>query len=110
MSQVQTAKGSLNGSSFPLPAVTPNWASGERLAISSSNAQSATVTSGLVLLRPTIDCFVTVGANPTASITAGTSFPLVANEMVSFPITSGQKIGCITSSASGFLYILPAAL
>lgn len=110
MSQVQTAKGSLNGSSFPLPAITPDWANGERLAISSSNAQSAAVSSTVVLLRPTVDCFITVGASPTASTSLGTSFPLVANEMVTIPLTSGQKIGCITTAASGYLYILPAAV
>lgn len=108
MSQVQTAKGSANGGSFPLPAIVPDWSAIQRIATSGTSAASAAITANLVLVRSNVDCFISVGAAPTATTGTATSFPIVANELFALPLASGQKVAAITSGASGVLYLMPA--
>jgi hypothetical protein len=111
---IQTAKGAGGGGIIPLPAVEHDWASGQRVAISTSNAYSAAIASPVAQVRPTVDCFITVspansgGTASPASATGATSWPLSANETYTVVLTPGYYIAAITASGSGHIYIHPA--
>lgn len=91
----------------PLPAVNFVFSSGQRIAASTTSAQSAAISATLVAIRSVdTDFWVTVGANPTAAVGA-TSFPVAAGELLFLPIVSGQKLAVITASGAGNVSIMP---
>ena len=111
MARVSTALGTQNGSVTALPSAYLDWATGQRVAISGVNAQSTPATADtLYLIKSTVDCFISVGASPTASVSAAGSWPLVAGETFSVPVRNGHRIGAITTGASGALYVMAAAI
>lgn len=84
-----------------------------QVSISSVSAQSAAlpdVTECYVL--STVDCFITVGSNPTATATGAARLFLTAYTYMPLDIRRQEtvgpiKIAAITTSASGTLYISP---
>ena len=79
----------------------------QRVAVSSSSAQSAVISGyGEVLMHATTACYVLCGTSPT--VTAATGMPLIAGEKFHMRITDGSRIAVIRDSADGFLYIMPA--
>lgn len=77
--------------------------------LSTSSAQSAAIGSGnggrlCVRLYSDADCFVAIGADPTA-VSSGASLPLAANSPEYFDIDPGDKIAGIVASGTGNLYI-----
>jgi hypothetical protein len=82
-----------------------DWASIERVAVSSTSAQSAAISANEVTVHASTKCYILAGANPTAA--ASTSIPLEAGEKFSFQIPAGHKIAVIRDSADGYLHIAP---
>lgn len=76
-------------------------------AFTGSSAQSAAVddTTFVVRLVATTDCFVALGANPTAT-TSSAYLPAGIVEYVS--ITPGHKVAALQVSSGGNLYITQA--
>lgn len=77
----------------------------QAVAISGTSAQSATLSADCVVVRivSTTDCFVSVGASPTA--VADTTMFLPAYTVDYIKVSPGQKIAGIYLAASGTLYI-----
>lgn len=77
----------------------------QAVAITGTSAQSVAIGAGVesVRLVSTTDCFVIVGANPTA--VADTSMFLPAYTVEYIKLQPGQKIAGIYLIASGTLYI-----
>lgn len=80
----------------------------QALSFSGSSAQSTAVGTQTTLVRlfATQDCFIAIGANPTAA--ANTSYFLPGGIIDFVGIQPGQKIAAIQSSQSGTLYISEA--
>lgn len=76
-------------------------------AYSSTSVQSSAVNSDVVRLVSTSDCWVTMGANPTAAAGAG-SFYLPAKSPLVVNMTAGNLIAVIRDTADGTLSILPS--
>lgn len=84
-------------------------AAGEAVSVSGSSAQSAVFpatgpTKGVRLVSTT-NCFVEIGANPTAA--ANTSTYLPAGVVEYFACAAGHRVAVIQASASGTLYVRP---
>lgn len=75
------------------------------LAISTSHAVSDAISTQIVTLRPTVDCWIEFDSTPTAAV--GSSIFIPANRAETFMISAGQKIGAIAGS-SGKLNIVPS--
>lgn len=76
----------------------------ERVAVSSTSAQSSTaITSTEVLLHASTKLYFLVGANPTVTVTTG--IPLEAGEKFHVQVTNGQKIAFIRDSSDGYVHI-----
>lgn len=81
---------------------------GESIAIGAGSVQSVTpfpVNTSAVRIVSTVDCWIEIGANPTAA--AGTSFFLPASSPEYFAAAAGDRIAVIQASAAGFLYERP---
>lgn len=85
-----------------------DWGIGQKVAIGTASAQSASIDAVEVMLRPSSRCFIAVGANPAAANAAG-SVPLEAGESFHLQLASGDKVAVIQDTAAGFLYIMPVA-
>lgn len=83
----------------------------QSLAFNSSSAQATNAfqkTTTLIRIFATADCFIKMGANPTALID-GTSY-FVPGGIVDFiGVNPGDKIAAIQSTANGTLYIAEGA-
>jgi hypothetical protein len=76
----------------------------EKVAVSSTSAQSAALTEcDEVLLCATKAMWVTLGSDPTA--TTSNSIPLIAGEKFHLRVTPGYKIAAIRDSEDGSLVI-----
>ena len=84
-------------------------ASGQKVAIGDAHTESDPIDAIEVMLRPTVDCFVTVGEDPEASADNGASFPLWAGESFHLKISPGDRISVVRESLDGDLYIMPVA-
>jgi hypothetical protein len=84
---------------------TRAYGDAERVAVSSSSAQSSAIYAVEVLLHASTKCYVKTGSNPTAAAT--TSIPLEAGEKFHLRLTYGHKIAVIRDSADGYLHIVP---
>lgn len=98
---------SFNSEIFKIGSRTYEWASGQKIAVGASSAQSSAISAAEVMLQADTDCFINVGSNPTAADSAG-SFPLLAGEKFHLQITDGYKVAVIRKTADGSLYILPS--
>lgn len=79
----------------------------QTVAIGATSVQSSAVDSNTSLIRlfSTVDCFITVGSNPTAT----TSHMILPAGIVEYiGITGGHKLAVIRNSASGTLYMTEA--
>lgn len=83
----------------------------QRVAISASSTQSSAVAVSchIIELFATKDCWVKLGANPTAAVNDGTSMFLGAGLFKYFGIQSGHKIAVIRDAADGYLHIIEGA-
>lgn len=78
-------------------------------AVASGQSAALGVGTSLVRLFSTVDCFILVGANPTALVD-GTSMFLPGGIVEYFGVTGGQKIAVIAAGAStGSLYVTEGA-
>jgi len=82
---------------------TRSYAAVERVAVSTSSAQSGAQTATEVLLIATQRCFVIAGSSPTAAVAS--AIPMEAGEKFHMRITSGHKIAVIGESGGGYLYV-----
>lgn len=81
----------------------------EAVAVSTTSAESAAITSGRVVLYSSVECFFRQGSNPTALAT-GVDQILPASTMLRVvDIESGNKLAFKTASGTGTVYIAPAA-
>ena len=84
-----------------------------QVSISSANAQSAALPDVQeCYVLSTVDCFITTGTNPVATATGAARLFLQAYTYMPIDIRRREtvgpiKIGAITSSLSGTLYITP---
>lgn len=92
-----------DASGYPIPML--RWGTTSNVAIGAASAQSGTFTSCVIRVAPTVDCWVRVGANPTAT-TSSTLIFAGAPEYVLVP--EGQKIAVLQASAAGTLNITEA--
>ncbi len=90
-----------NGESIP----AVRWGSPQTVAFTGTAAASSAVGSEttVVRLHATEDCFVLVGADPTASSSNGVFLPKGMIDV--WGITPGHKLSVIRASTSGTLYI-----
>lgn len=91
-----------------LPVPRCDWAAAQLLSFSTTAGVSAAITSVGCHLVSTEDCWVTVGASPTATVGAGSMF-LKAGDRFAIAITSGHKVSAIRETVSGvaLLSIIP---
>jgi len=89
-----------------LPTPDLNWATGAVVAIGAASAQSAAIQARVVLVCADQNCWVSIGANPTASIGAGSVF-LAAGAFVTLPIQPGQRVAVVQQSVAGNLSVIP---
>lgn len=108
------AYAALSGPHFnPINAVKYDWDAGQRLAVTSSSANTDTFDAETVIaVHATVDVFVTVGSgifDPLAADTAG-NLPIRAGTLFHFVIGAGQKMAFVRSGdTDGVVYILPVA-
>jgi hypothetical protein len=90
---------------IPMPFFFPGDMS--RVTISGTSTQSVVITSGLVRVVASVDCYVAKGANPTAT---NTSMFMPAGKVEYFAIIPGEKLAFLQVSTGGFASITQAAL
>jgi hypothetical protein len=83
-----------------------DWANSQKVVVGASDADSAAINAFEIMLISTTACFVTVGANPTAGDTAGSTY-LPAGERLHMQITPSFKVSVVQVSAGGSLFITP---
>lgn len=88
------------------PIQAMHFGKSQSISFDGTSAQSSGITSHLVRVVATQDCFLAVGANPTAS-SSGVFLPASAIEYFGVD-TDGWKIAVIQSSQAGTLYITEA--
>lgn len=88
--------------SVAVPLGPEGAAAGAKVALTTSSAQSAAITGDWIDVSSDVDCFVEIGANPTAVV--DTSYRMVAGTTYRFPITTGNKIAGILSAGTGNLW------
>lgn len=59
---------------------------------------------GMFDVMSTVDCFIAVSADP-SGVTTTTGYPLLAGNVVPLWVPYGYKIGGITASGTGTLYL-----
>jgi hypothetical protein len=91
----------------PLPAVGYDTASGQKISITSSSAQSAALSEGVYLVSVSTACYLAIGSNPTAS-NGATNLPLFGAAQLALLVREGEKIAVIRDSADGAMWITPA--
>lgn len=73
-----------------------------------SAATSNAIGSDKCLVYSNVECFALAGANPTATVAAGT--PIGAGQMIRLKgIRPGDKLAFIAATGSGTVYIRPGA-
>ncbi len=87
-----------------LPVIRPG--STQKIAVSSTSAQSEPADGNVVRLLATVDCHIAFGASPMAD--AGSLF-LPANTPEYFACYGTDKVAVVSDGADGALYITPAA-
>lgn len=83
------------------------------LTVGAASAQSAVVGANTdrVVLSATTDCWIAIGANPTAAVATAGSFFLAAGSQ-SYPISVSKgvtKVAAIQVSSGGYLSIIESA-
>lgn len=91
----------------PMPVVGYDTASGQKISVTGTSAQSATLTAGIYLISVNTACFLAVGSNPTASNGAA-NLPLFGAAQLPLLIREGEKIAVIRDTADGAMWITPA--
>lgn len=83
----------------------------QKISFTGTSQQSAAVSTdtNAIELFATKDCWLTFGANPTATASPGGSFFLAGGLFKTYGITPGHKIAVIRNSDSGDLHIIEAA-
>ena len=90
-----------------LPVLGFDYTNGQRIAIGATSVQSGTITSEIVCLKATADCYITVGSNPTAANSA-TNLYIFAGETFFLRITHSEKLAVIQAGGTtGNLHIMP---
>ncbi len=81
----------------------------QSVAVTTSSAQTTNaIGSDTCLVYTNVECFMLAGANPTATVAAGT--PLAAGQMIRVRgIRPGDKLAFIAAAGSGTVYIRPGA-
>jgi len=74
----------------------------QTVAVGAASAQSTALTSDQVLLVSTVDCYVAVGASPTAT---ATSFYLPAKTPIAITAGAGNLVAALQVSGAGTLFI-----
>jgi len=88
-----------------IPAIYPSTT--QTISVTgTSAATSNAVSSDIIRVISTTDCFITFGTSPTA--TTSHTF-LVAYVAEYFRITPGEKVAAIRSAANGTVYVTEAA-
>lgn len=95
-----------------------DWANGQTLAVSGSSAATTAYggaslaggTDTVYYVSSTTNCWITVGASPTAAKSAGNLY--IAGNTPPFPVyvPGGQQIAVIQDSATGTLSAVPCVL
>lgn len=84
---------------------TPDWANIITRAVATASAQTSAITvAGDYELSSDTDCYVLVGADPTAA--AGTSMFIAAGRPRTLALKVGEKVAAIRKSADGTLTLL----
>jgi hypothetical protein len=91
-----------------LPAFFFDWDNGQAIAYTGVSAQSAALTTLVVMVASDTKCWIRVGTNPTAVPFAAGSHPVDPGASLVFGVRPGQKIAVIRETANGTLSILPA--
>lgn len=87
---------------------SPDWAGIAHIAVAAVSAQSSAIAAdGDYELSADTDCYVLVGANPTAA--AATSRFVGAGRSMTLRLRAGDKIAAIRKTADGNLSILQVA-
>lgn len=79
----------------------------QKLAISTTSAQSAVINQGEAMVTPDVNCFFRAGTNPTALSTGVDTILLANNTYRISGIKGGNVLAFITASGSGSVYITP---
>jgi len=100
----------MNNWAYAVKAARTNQEGQQSVSVSTSSAATAAViNSSTCVVYSTVECFLVVGASPTATVAIGQ--PIPANTLVPVKgITAGvDKIAAISATGSGTLYIRPGA-
>ncbi len=81
----------------------------QSVAISTTSAQSAAITTGSAVVTPSVDCFFRQGVSPTALSNGTDQFLLANNTYRISDIVSGNLLAFITASGTGTVYITPGS-
>jgi len=81
----------------------------QKIAVSSTSAQSAALTTTSYFLTTDVDVFCRVGTSPTAVADGTDQIFLASNSYRVLPVAVGAKFAFITSGASGNVYLTPEA-
>ena len=80
----------------------------QQVSISGASAQTTNaVKADKVGLFATCDCFIAIGANPTATASGDGNIFLPEGFMMATECKQGDKVAAITSGATGTLYTYP---
>jgi hypothetical protein len=79
----------------------------QKIAISSTSAQSTAINGSIVHVTPTTGCFMRRGSNPVA-VSTGVDHYLVAGATQEFNISKGDLLAFITDAATGSVYVAVA--
>ena len=88
-----------------------NWASGQVVSYTATDADSAALAEGEYCLSSTTDCWITMAAAPTAAAAAGSLF-MSAGSLFHIIVTPAQaaasfKISAVRDASDGKLSIMP---
>ena len=110
MAETERVKTPWTTANDSLPVPKCDWANAQHLQFTETAGVSSAINAYGCYLVSTVDCWVTVGASPTATVGAGSMF-LQAGDRFPIAITYGHKVSAIREiiSGVGLLSIIPFA-
>jgi hypothetical protein len=85
-----------------------DWANGQHVAYDASTQSAALDAHTEYAISPSTDCYITVGANPTATIGADSLFVPKGAIFHFWNEVAGDEIAVIKHTSAGTLSIIPA--
>lgn len=90
-----------------LPVIGYDYSNGQKILFGTTSTQSAALTSEIISVCCTTDCYINIGDNPVAVSTGGSKYLFAGAEYL-FRVSFGDKLAVLRSVSDGYIFIMPA--